>query len=498
MMHGYLSTLANHLWQSTLFAGVAGLLALALRRNYAATRYWLWTAASLKFLVPFALLVSAGSHIQWRAASPISQTGLVSVMKEIGVPFAPAAPTTSPRQLESVDQTSRTPIILFAVWLCGSAVVAFAWFREWLRVRQTIKAASPLRLKIPITALSTPTRAEPGVVGIFRPVLLLPEGITDRLTEGQLEAILVHELCHVRRRDNLAALIHMVVETLFWFHPLVWWIERRLMEERERACDEEVLRVVGDPHTYAEGILNVCKFYKESPLVCMSGVTGSNLKNRIEAIMTNRIIHNLSVGRTLLLAAAALAAVAVPIAFGMARTPQNVPNAAAPPIPIENQIATENAAPLSEKGEQKDSPGWLDGIESQGYRGLGVDQLIRLKGIGVDAKYIREIRAAGFQLTVDDLVRFRGHGITPDFVKAIKETGLRGVTSEGLIRLTGPRVDPDWIQQIQSLGYPNLSVDDVVRLRGQGITPEYIREAQKRFKDISIDNLIRLKGNGIL
>src|SRR5437016_5575415 len=115
MTHEYLSALANHLWQSTLFAGVAGLLALVLKRNHACTRCWLWTAASLKFLVPFALLISAGSHIQWRTASPISQTGAVSVIAEIGVPFA-SENGVSPRPVtDSVAQMTRVPIILFAV-----------------------------------------------------------------------------------------------------------------------------------------------------------------------------------------------------------------------------------------------------------------------------------------------------------------------------------------------------------------------------------------------
>ena len=87
---------------------------------------------------------------------------------------------------------------------------------------------------------------EPGVFGIFRPVLLVPEGITDRLTPAQWKTILTHELCHVRRRDNLTAAIHMAIEAIFWFHPLVWWIGKRLIDERERACDEEVLLAAGD------------------------------------------------------------------------------------------------------------------------------------------------------------------------------------------------------------------------------------------------------------
>ena len=95
---------------------------------------------------------------------------------------------------------------------------------------------------------------EPGVVGLWRPVLLVPSGIEDDLTPRQLTAVLTHELCHVRRRDNVTAAVHMIAEAMFWFYPPVWWIGSRLVDERERACDEEVLRRCGEPQTYAEGI----------------------------------------------------------------------------------------------------------------------------------------------------------------------------------------------------------------------------------------------------
>jgi uncharacterized protein (TIGR03435 family) len=171
------------------------------------------------------------------------------------------------------------------------------------------------------------TLLEPGVFGIFRPVLLLPAGITDRLTPEQLQAILAHELCHVRRRDNLTAAVHMVVEAIFWFHPLVWWIGRRLVDERERACDEEVLRSGNPPVAYAEGILNVCRLYVESPLACASGVTGSDLGKRIESIMTEGLSNALTPARKILLAAAGVAAVAGPVLVG-------VVNAAAPAFEV--------------------------------------------------------------------------------------------------------------------------------------------------------------------
>jgi bla regulator protein BlaR1 len=113
----------------------------------------------------------------------------------------------------------------------------------------------------------------------------------------------------------------MLVEAVFWFHPLVWWIGARLVEERKRACDEAVLSRGSEPHVYAEGILNVCKSYLESPLRCVSGVTGSDLKKRIRAILTGRVAGNLNFGRKLALALAAAAALALPIVVGMIGAP---------------------------------------------------------------------------------------------------------------------------------------------------------------------------------
>src|SRR5262249_61038660 len=132
-----------------------------------------------------------------------------------------------------------------------------------------------------VTGRSAPGLLEPGVVGSWRPVLLVPAGTADRLTPSQLDAVIAHELCHVRRRDNLTAAIHMIVEAIFWFHPAVWWIGARLVDERERACDEAVLNQGARPQDYALGIVNICKLYANTPLACVAGVTGLNSSNRL-------------------------------------------------------------------------------------------------------------------------------------------------------------------------------------------------------------------------
>lgn len=134
---------------------------------------------------------------------------------------------------------------------------------------------------------------------------------------SQLETVIEHELCHLRHRDNLTAAIHMFVEAVFWFYPLVWWIGRRMVEERELACDEEVVRRSGEPRVYAEAILNVCKLYVESPLACVAGVTGSNLKKRIEGIMARRISVRLSPAKKAVLAGAGMMALVIPIFVGV-------------------------------------------------------------------------------------------------------------------------------------------------------------------------------------
>jgi bla regulator protein blaR1 len=320
VMPPHIPTVANHLWQSTLFAAAAGLLTLALRKNRASVRYRLWLAASLKFLVPFALLVGAGQHMQWPAGSATTGTvrPISGIVEEIGEPFGPVAPTNE----APAERHGTATLLLPAIWLCGSALAAFSWFRRWRVVRTAVRAATPAWSAHPIPVMYSCARLEPGVVGVWRPVLLLPEGIAERLTAAQLAAVLAHEMCHVRRRDNLAMALHMVVETVFWFHPLAWWIRGRLIGEREQACDEEVMRGGCEPETYAEGILSVCRFCLEAPAACVSGVMGADLKKRIEAIATARLVNELNPGKRLLLGAAAVMAVAAPIAIGALHAPE--------------------------------------------------------------------------------------------------------------------------------------------------------------------------------
>ncbi len=324
--------LINHLWQSTLFAILAWLLTLAFRKNRAQVRYWLWFSASLKFLIPFSLLLALGGYLgRSPAAKSIAVPAITYTVVQVAEPFPEATPPTPAR-----TNQDWIPIALFGLWAWGLAGIALMRLRGWLRIRAAVRASIPLDMPFPVEVRSSPALLEPGVVGFFRPVLLCPAGIKERLTPSQLQAVLAHELCHIRRRDNLTAAIHMIVEAVFWFHPLVWWISARLMEERERACDESVLESGSEPQVYAETILKTCQFCVESPLTCVSGVTGADLKKRIIRIMTQYSPGKLRFGKKLLLLGVVVAAVAIPVVFGLLNAPQiraQSTQSAAAPLP---------------------------------------------------------------------------------------------------------------------------------------------------------------------
>jgi bla regulator protein BlaR1 len=314
-----------HLWQSTLFAGVAWLVALVLRRNRAQDRYWVWFTASAKFLVPFSLLVEFGTVMPHRASAPMTGTEWLNTATEFSRPLGLSTATVNPHGAAIVTASSYLQAALLALWASGVAALVICWLFRWRRVRALLKSARPVSirsaLEIRVPVMSAPDLIEPGVIGVLRPVLLLPEGIARRFTQAQMDAILVHELCHVGRKDNLTAAIHMAVQAIFWFHPLIWWIGARLLDERERACDEEVLSCGCSPRMYAETILDVCKSYFSAPPACVSGVTGSGLKSRIEGIMRNRNMVGLSRGKKLVLGSAVLASMAAPMIVGILNAP---------------------------------------------------------------------------------------------------------------------------------------------------------------------------------
>jgi bla regulator protein blaR1 len=349
------STMGNHLWQTTVAAAAIWLLNLLLYKNPARIRYSLWFAASLKFLLPFSLLITVGSLMP--KSQPIAAPAMYSAIGLAGEPFSEivSAPAASMPRMPTPREriASDLGFGLEGIWLTGFAAVMLIWYVRWHKLsgvlRKSKQAFAGREIELlrrveqatggpgPIPVRLSTDLLEPGIFGIIRPVLLWPERLSEHLDDEHMEAILAHELMHVRRHDNLTAALHMLVEAVFWFHPLVWWMEQRMVEERERACDEAVIQMGGQPEAYAESLLKACRFCVESPLRCVSGITGAGLNKRIVSIMTIKMVDRLSLGRKLLLVTFGLAAVAAPLVLGEVKVMQSpavlVTNSIAPPAP---------------------------------------------------------------------------------------------------------------------------------------------------------------------
>jgi len=320
------TALLDHLWQSTLFALPLGALTLLLRRHAAAVRFWLWFAASVKFLVPFSVLMALGAVLALPGVSVLPDGPTLEVLQDTAAPF-----TNAPAASIVPDGTTNWIMLPIAIWAAGTFLALLVWGMRWWKLRALVRAARPLTIPMaiaaPLPVLTSSVPIEPGLIGIFRPVLMLPQGIQARLNAREMDAILAHELCHFRRRDNLTAAIHMLVESLFWFHPLVWWLGRRLVNERERACDEAALAAGNDPRVFAEGILKVCRFTIQAPQACASALSGANLRMRIETILANRATRRLGRGQKLGLSVIAALSLSLLVLAGREQAIEAIPDA---------------------------------------------------------------------------------------------------------------------------------------------------------------------------
>jgi len=249
-----------------LLLTVAGLLLSHRKRLSAASRHLIFSFAILAPVIA-ATVAATGIGVRLRPA-PAEQSH--SLPASMDFSFAARAPL----------RTSELPCIAFGVWLAGTVAFAMLSARQWLRFARIARRAAVMNGNVKTSGEIT----EPMVIGFFRPSIVIPSGYADALSNEEMEAVFAHEREHIRRRDNLTAAFHEVVTLLFWFDPLHWIARRRLLELRERACDERVLARGCGIKPYVLALAKSCHAAIESPAVaCMSGF---HVRERIESIMS--------------------------------------------------------------------------------------------------------------------------------------------------------------------------------------------------------------------
>ena len=154
------------------------------------------------------------------------------------------------------------------------------------RVRKLLKEERPIAI------LLSSAFSEPGACRIWKPALVLPQSMVEALTDQELDAVILHELVHVQRRDNLVSLFQTWLCAVFWFFPVVWLIDRQLLVEREIACDEEVLASTIDFQNYLSSLMKVFRLSVGGNMAGVSLATGSNLKRRINHMRSHHFRKN--------------------------------------------------------------------------------------------------------------------------------------------------------------------------------------------------------------
>ena len=290
----FTSALVDFVWQGVLVALVLLAALHTLGRRSAQVRYGLCLLA-LATLMALPVITTASRF----KGTDFVRGGLVT-----GRPITVVADTGKGLRVEALIRSGTAPSVvstlqpwILPIWSFGVLLLSLRLVAGGLEVRalrRSITAADDLlrdrgaRVASRIglrraVQIGISTRADgPSVIGWLRPLILLPPATLMGLTPTQLDAVLAHELAHIRRHDYLVDIFQMVAETLLFYHPAVWWVSHRLRIERELCCDDEAVRVCGDATAYARALVTMAKL--QVPAMAM-GSTGGSLSDRIRRLL---------------------------------------------------------------------------------------------------------------------------------------------------------------------------------------------------------------------
>jgi beta-lactamase regulating signal transducer with metallopeptidase domain len=295
-------------------------------------------------------------------ASPPSATPL-PVTPTVTPPEPSAAPISAPAAVTPWPQRAARwlePHLpwLVGVWLVGMFALSLWRLGGWIAVQRLRvigtrplgadvqamlrRLADRLRLRRVIAIMQSAVVQTPIVTGWLRPVVLLPVSAVTGLTPAQLEAILAHELAHIRRHDYLVNLLQSLVETVLFYHPAVWWASGRMRAERERCCDDMAVALCGDHIGYAEALAAVVAARMPMPALAAGSLGGRDLLDRIGRILG--LPTHVSARSTLVSAVLSFALVIAVIAIPLAVTPRGAAQPSAAASQPTSQPATSQAA----------------------------------------------------------------------------------------------------------------------------------------------------------
>jgi beta-lactamase regulating signal transducer with metallopeptidase domain len=578
-------TLVHFLWQGAAIALVYRVADLALARHSANARYALALVALLGMLgvsvatlayeeniaasqhVHTAVFIAGGAH----AGSRIEQTAADRSL---------ADRSTADRSF--ADRFSADFVLghllpyLDGLWLAGVLLLSIRALGGWWLIRRMRarleRAPHTLLLRLDVLRrrmnigqfvdLRVSSKlTNPLTAGVAKPWILLPITALTSLSAEQLEVVLAHELAHIRRADYLWNLLQTMVETLFFFHPAVWWVSRRVREERELCCDDIAVRSCSDPTVYASALLRL-EEERRTRLHLAMALDGhqsrAGLRARILRILGDgeaapRSFRPISLAgiATLLIvflcplpkvfasfrAVPAVAARIAPTARKVVFKAMHPAMQASEPTPAPAPTPKTSAAVPVEDAQESPSPApaaapqpsthtdYIDAMKAAGYdvdldkyiamkvqgitpeyaaemskafgEKLSADKLIGLKVQDVTADYIAKMRAAGYDVDANKFISMKVQGITSEYAAEMSKVFGEKLSADKLIALRVQGVDPDYMAKMRAAGY-DADANKFIAMRVQGITPEFAEDMAKvGFGKPSVDQLISLRVQGV-
>src|SRR5579871_55029 len=539
--------LIHSLWQCAAIGMLFAAANLALRRASANLRYALGYSALLAMpAAVVATFFALFQHHELSAALPATLPVLSKIASE-PVVSSPILRTSAP-----------FPYLTMVVWFWLTGVVAMsAWSTAGWFVAQRLKRrsnralpeiwqtrlaalAAQLGIRRGIKLCESTLAQVPAVIGLIRPVILVPAGALINLSAQELEAVLAHELAHIRRFDYVANLLQSAIESLLFYHPAMWWVAKRIRAERANCCDDLAIAVCGDRVLYARAITALEHMRGAYPQFAMAA-TGGPLVSRVRRLLGKDDPRRRSLPVWIALATVLIAGLA--IGNGMRLRAQSTPPAppapvaqpAAPPdvqalpappapraLPSPDETDTDSierpapraftppAAPSvgsgdsAGEGESVAPPAWSAAPGATSYAPTPVAALGQKPVIPIAANthrdgYLAGLVDAGYtQISVDDIISLRDNGVDPKYIQGMLRAGFGTPTPKDLINLHNNGVSPDYARKAVAAGVPSLNVDRMIHLAQNGVDLDNAQRIHALgFGPFTVEQLIELHNNGV-
>jgi beta-lactamase regulating signal transducer with metallopeptidase domain len=556
-------TLIHFCWQAAAIAAVYRALSLLTARRSSNTRYLLALFALLMMVAAsvatFAFQMRANAFSTTASAAA---NGLENyTISPVTTPPSGGSESTATGSAVAFEHspafgksTFALPVLpmsalrfIDGLWLAGVLALSLRslggwWLIQRLRATANVEASAAvlasfrrisaaMGLRRPVLLRVSSAIAGPVTVGALRALVLLPLSAATSLGPDELEVVLAHELAHVRRADFFWNLVQTLVETLFFFHPAVWWLGSRIRHERELCCDDLALTVCPNPILYANALFQL-EQQRSRQLNLAMALDGHQpartLRMRIARILGEPQATSANRGPfSLATAAAVLVVLLLPVPQVLASlnpAPSAAPAPAAAPAsaPVINPAVLPARASLhavvvtpavlvadatslapvlaSAPQPQQSAPesnhekgDYIDRMKAAGYD-VDLDKYIAMKIQNVTPEYAAAMAQLGFgKLSADDLIACKIQDVTPEYIAGLKQNGLEVKDVHDAISYRIFAVTPEFVAGMKAAGFSGLSSKQLLAMRVQGVTPEYAQAIAKEFPGATAEDIVKTK-----